>query len=105
MGTRPSAWELIQFSESEYIIQPWGVQLLLAAGLLFTGLLGWFIVILAGHANEVEYQVETRTRDLKLSNDRLMESEKQLQEARDHAVESNKAKTPMAKDTSRTGAR
>ena len=87
------AWELIQFSESEYIIQPWGVQLLLAAGLLFTGLLGWFIVILAGHANEVEYQVETRTRDLKLSNDRLMESEKQLQEARDQAVKSNKAKS------------
>ena len=87
------AWELIQFSETEYIAQPWGVQLLLAAGLLFTGLLGWFIVILAGHANEVEYQVETRTRDLKLSNDRLMESEKQLQEARDNAVESNKAKS------------
>ncbi|WP_414829597.1 ATP-binding protein [Alteromonas sp. H39] len=87
------AWELIQFSASDYIFQPWGVQLLLAAGLLFTGLLGWFIVILAGHANEVEYQVETRTRDLKLSNDRLMESEKQLQEARDNAVKSNKAKS------------
>ncbi len=87
------AWELIQFSQSQYITQPWGVQLLLAAGLLFTGLLGWFIVILAGHANEVEFQVETRTRDLKLSNDRLMESEKQLQEARDAAVQSSKAKS------------
>ncbi|MCU7553230.1 ATP-binding protein [Alteromonas sp. ASW11-19] len=87
------AWELIQVSDHEFLSQPWGVHLLLIAGLLFTGLLGWFIIILAGHTREVEYQVENRTRELTNANARLQESEKELQEARDIAVQSDQAKS------------
>lgn len=87
------AWELIQVSEHKFISQPWGVHLLMIAGLLFSGLLGWFIIILAGHTREVEYQVENRTRELTAANARLQESEKELQEARDIAVQSDRAKS------------
>ena len=86
-------WVLLQLSESQFLHQPWGVHLLLAGTVLFAGLLGWFIIIVAGHTDEIEFQVERRTLDLTEANSRLRESEKAQAEAVKEAQRSNRAKS------------
>jgi len=68
-------WLLNQVSNSPYIYQPWGVQVLLAAGLLVAGLLNWILLIVTGHTASVETEVELRTRALKDSHQLLKRSE------------------------------
>ena len=84
---------LLQVSGSSFLYQPWGVHLLLAGSVLFAGLLGWFIIIVAGHTDEIEYQVKRRTRDLTQANSRLVESEFAQAEAVKDAERSNRAKS------------
>ncbi|MBB1487593.1 CHASE domain-containing protein [Oceanospirillum sediminis] len=86
-------WYLIQVSTDAYIYQPWGVHLLLAAGTLFSGLLGWFMIILAGHTREIEQQVEVRTKDLSLANKKLILSEQLQNEAKERAEDASRAKS------------
>lgn len=87
------SWELIQVSPNPYIYQPWGVHLLIAVGILFAGLLGWFMVVIAGHTNEIEYQVRNRTRELSETNQRLRDSEQALLSAKEQAELSSRAKS------------
>ncbi len=86
-------WILLQLSESQFLYQPWGVHLLLAGTVLFAGLLGWFIIIMAGHTDEIEFQVERRTFDLTEANKRLRDSEVAQAEAVREAQRSNQAKS------------
>ena len=86
-------WYLIQVSTGTYIYQPWGVHILLAAGTLFSGLLGWFMIILAGHTHEIEQQVEIRTKDLSLANEKLILSEQLQNEAKERAEDASRAKS------------
>ncbi len=86
-------WWLVQVSANAYIYQPWGVHILLAGGVLFSGLLGWFMLIIAGHTHEVEHQVAVRTQDLSLANEKLIRSEQLQQEAKLRAEEASQAKS------------
>ncbi len=86
-------WQLVHISTNTYIYQPWGVHLLLAGGVLFSGLLGWFLIIVAGHTDEIEHQVTIRTKDLSLANKKLIESEQVQNEAKENAEEANRAKS------------
>ena len=51
LGAR--SWVLYIVNESIFIYQPWGVHLLLASATLFAGLLGWFMIIVAGYTDEI----------------------------------------------------
>lgn len=86
-------WQLVQVSTTPYIYQPWGVHLLLAGGVLFSGLLGWFMLIIAGHTHEIEHQVAVRTQDLSLANEKLTLSEQLQNEAKLRAEEASQAKS------------
>lgn len=86
-------WQLMQVNRSSFLYQPWGVHLLLAGAFLFAGLLGWFVLIMAGHTDEIEYQVKKRTHDLTKVNERLVRSEKAQAEAVKEAEQSNQAKS------------
>ena len=55
LGAR--SWVLYIANESIFIYQPWGVHLLLASATLFAGLLGWFMIIVAGYTDEIEFEV------------------------------------------------
>jgi signal transduction histidine kinase/CheY-like chemotaxis protein/integral membrane sensor domain MASE1 len=86
-------WELIQASHNYYLYQPWGVHFLLAGCALMAGLLAWFMVIIFGHRNEIEYQVALRTKDLSKANAKLIVAEQLQKEAKLQAEKSNKAKS------------
>ena len=91
LGAR--SWVLFVANENTFIYQPWGVHLLLASATLFAGLLGWFMVIVAGYTDEIEFAVDKRTKELSLSNQRLVLSEQRQNEAMQQAEKSNQAKS------------
>ena len=91
LGAR--SWVLYIANESIFINQPWGVHLLLASATLFAGLLGWFMIIVAGYTDEIEFEVDKRTKELSLTNQRLVLSEQRQNEAMQQAEESNRAKS------------
>ncbi|MEC9263404.1 MAG: ATP-binding protein, partial [Pseudomonadota bacterium] len=86
-------WVLYIANESFFIYQPWGVHLLLASATLFAGLLGWFMIIVAGYTDEIEIEVDKRTKELSLTNQRLVLSEQKQNEAMQQAEKSNRAKS------------
>ena len=86
-------WVLYIANESTFIYQPWGVHLLLASATLFAGLLGWFMIIVAGYTDEIEIEVDKRTKELSLTNQRLVLSEQKQNEAMQQAEKSNRAKS------------
>lgn len=86
-------WTLFVANENTFIYQPWGVHLLLASATLFAGLLGWFMVIVAGYTDEIEFEVDKRTKELSLTNQRLILSEQRQNEAMQQAEKSNQAKS------------
>ena len=86
-------WVLYIANESTFIYQPWGVHLLLASATLFAGLLGWFMIIVAGYTDEIEFEVDKRTKELSLTNQRLVLSEQKQNEAMQQAEKSNRAKS------------
>lgn len=91
LGAR--SWVLYIANESIFIYQPWGVHLLLASATLFAGLLGWFMIIVAGYTDEIEFEVDKRTKELSLTNQRLVLSEQRQNEAMQQAEKSNRAKS------------
>lgn len=91
LGAR--SWTLFVGNENTLIYQPWGVHLLLASAALFAGLLGWFLVVVAGYTDEIEFEVDKRTKELSLSNQRLVLSEQKQNEALQQAEKSNRAKS------------
>ena len=91
LGAR--SWVLYIANESIFIYQPWGVHLLLASATLFAGLLGWFMIIVAGYTDEIEFEVDKRTKELSLTNQRLVLSELRQNEAMQQAEKSNRAKS------------
>lgn len=86
-------WQLYQVSESYFFKQPWIVTFVLACGFLFTGLFGWFLLIVSSHTAEVENRVRLRTRDLQLANEHLRASEQEQSKAKEEAEEANRAKS------------
>ncbi|WP_139142041.1 response regulator [Alteromonas lipolytica] len=91
LGSR--SWSLYIANKDVFIYQPWGVHLLLASATLFAGLLGWFMVIVAGYTDEIEFEVDKRTKELSLTNQRLILSEQKQTEAVAQAEQSNRAKS------------
>ncbi|MEG3766883.1 response regulator [Alteromonas sp. 14N.309.X.WAT.G.H12] len=86
-------WILMQVSRDPFLYQPWGIHVLLAGAVLFAGLLGWFVIIVAGHTDDIEFQVERRTNALTQVNERLVASERAQAEAVKEAKRSNQAKS------------
>ena len=86
-------WQLYQVSDSYFFKQPWIVKFVLACGFLFTGLFGWFLLIVSSHTAEVENRVRLRTRDLQLANEHLKASELEQSKAKEEAQEANRAKS------------
>ena len=86
-------WQLYQVSDSYFFKQPWIVKFVLACGFLFTGLFGWFLLIVSSHTAEVENRVRLRTRDLQLANEHLKASELEQSKAKEEAEEANRAKS------------
>nr|WP_252728121.1 response regulator [Alteromonas sp. C1M14] len=86
-------WILMQVSHDPFLYQPWGIHVLLAGAVLFAGLLGWFVIIVAGHTDEIEFEVERRTNALTKANERLVASERAQADAVKEAKRSNKAKS------------
>ncbi|MDC8831185.1 response regulator [Alteromonas gilva] len=86
-------WTMTVVNNTAFIYQPWGVHLLLASAALFAGLLGWFMIVVAGNTNEIEDKVNQRTRELSLANQRLVASERRQKEAMLEAEKSNQAKS------------
>ena len=91
LGAR--SWILYIANENIFIYQPWGVHLLLASATLFAGLLGWFMITVAGYTDEIEFEVDKRTKELSLTNQRLVLSEQKQNEAMQQAEKSNRAKS------------
>ncbi|MGO2356655.1 MAG: ATP-binding protein, partial [Marinomonas foliarum] len=73
--------------------QPWIVKFVLACGFLFTGLFGWFLLIVSSHTSEIENRVRLRTRDLQLVNEHLKASELEQSKAKEEAQEASRAKS------------
>lgn len=67
--------------------------MLLASATLFAGLLGWFMITVAGYTDEIEFEVDKRTKELSLTNQRLVLSEQKQNEAMQQAEKSNRAKS------------
>ena len=86
-------WQLYQVSDNYFFKQPWIVKFVLACGFLFTGLFGWFLLIVSSHTAEIENRVRLRTRDLQLANEHLKASELEQSKAKEEAVEANHAKS------------
>ncbi|QUX90432.1 histidine kinase [Marinomonas sp. A3A] len=86
-------WQLYQVSDNYFFKQPWIVKFVLACGFLFTGLFGWFLLIVSSHTAEVENRVRLRTRDLQLANEHLKASELEQSKAKEEAQEANRAKS------------
>lgn len=86
-------WQLYQVSDSYFFKQPWIVKFVLACGFLFTGLFGWFLLIVSSHTAEVENRVRLRTRDLQLANEHLKVSELEQSKAKEEAQDANRAKS------------
>lgn len=87
------SWRLFQISDIYFFKQPWIVHFILACGFLITGLFGWFLLIVSGHAAEVENKVRLRTRDLELANKHLKDSELEQSKAKEEAESANRAKS------------
>ncbi|MEP3350659.1 MAG: ATP-binding protein [Marinomonas sp.] len=87
------SWKLFQISDSYFFKQPWVLHFILACGFLISGLFGWFLLIVSGHAAEVENKVRVRTKDLRLANEYLKESELEQSKAKEEAEEANRAKS------------
>ncbi len=87
------SWQLFQTSDSYFFKQPWLVHFILACGFLISGLFGWFLLIVSGHAAEVENEVRVRTRDLQLANKHLKDSELAQSKAKEEAENANRAKS------------
>lgn len=87
------SWQLYQVSDSYFFKQPWIVKFVLACGFLFTGLFGWFLLIVSSHTAEIENRVRLRTRDLQLANEHLKASELEQSKAKEEAQDANRAKS------------
>ncbi|RBP81174.1 response regulator [Marinomonas rhizomae] len=87
------SWSLFQVSDRYFFKQPWIVKFVLACGFLFTGLSGWFLLIVSSHTAQVESRVKLRTRDLQLANEHLRASELEQSKAKEEAEEANRAKS------------
>ncbi|WP_137169051.1 ATP-binding protein [Marinomonas sp. FW-1] len=87
------SWQLYQVSDSYFFKAPWIVKFVLACGFLFTGLFGWFLLIVSSHTSEIENRVRLRTRDLQLANESLKISESEQSKAKEEAQEANRAKS------------
>ncbi|QUX94330.1 histidine kinase [Marinomonas sp. CT5] len=86
-------WQLYQVSDNYFFKQPWIVKFVLACGFLFTGLFGWFLLIVSSHTAEIENRVRLRTRDLQLANEHLKASELEQSKAKEQAENANRAKS------------
>ncbi|MCW8355680.1 ATP-binding protein [Marinomonas pontica] len=86
-------WQLYQVSDNYFFKQPWIVKFVLACGFLFTGLFGWFLLIVSSHTAEVENRVRLRTRDLQLANENLKVSELEQSKAKEEALQASLAKS------------
>ena len=86
-------WQLYQVSDNYFFKQPWIVKFVLACGFLFTGLFGWFLLIVSSHTAEIENRVRLRTRDLQLVNEHLKASELEQSKAKEQAENANRAKS------------
>ena len=71
----------------------WHVWLVLAGSLLFSGLLGAFMLVVTGRARKIEDLVDERTAELSKANEALQKSEKELHESKEIAEAANKAKS------------
>ncbi|WP_258861183.1 ATP-binding protein [Marinomonas foliarum] len=87
------SWQLYQVSDSYFFKPPWIVKFVLACGFLFTGLFGWFLLIVSSHTSEIENRVRLRTRDLQLVNEHLKASELEQSKAKEEAQEASRAKS------------
>lgn len=87
------SWQLYQVSDNYFFKQPWIVKFVLACGFLFTGLFGWFLLIVSSHTSEIENRVRLRTRDLQLVNEHLKASELEQSKAKEEAQEASRAKS------------
>jgi signal transduction histidine kinase/integral membrane sensor domain MASE1 len=81
-------WVLTFFATPEYLAaqRSWAAWTVLAAGLLFTSLLGVFLLILTGRTSRIEQRVAERTGELSTANRQLREQiaeRKQAQELLD----------------------
>lgn len=86
-------WQLYQVTDNYFFKQPWIVKFVLACGFLFSGLAGWFLLIVSSHTAEIENRVRLRTRDLQLANEHLKASELEQSKAKEEAQEANRAKS------------
>ena len=89
-------WYLIHTNEHIFVEHPWLVHVLASGGFIFAGLLGWYMLVVAGHADEIEHQVEQRTKELNEVANQLREAQKLQQEEREAALKAkleNRAKS------------
>lgn len=93
IGVGAKTWTLFQVSDNYFFKQPWILHFILACGFLISGLFGWFLLIVSGHAAEVENKVKLRTKDLRLANEHLKASELAQGKAKEEAEEANRAKS------------
>ncbi|MFC4159433.1 CHASE domain-containing protein [Chitinimonas lacunae] len=94
-------WDLQAWPTPGYLAanRSWHAWAVLASGLLFTGIVGAFMMVLTGRASRVASLVEQRTEELALSNQRLTEeisrrseSERDLQQKNLELEHANAAK-------------
>ncbi|MBY4677459.1 EAL domain-containing protein [Marinobacterium arenosum] len=69
-------WLLVQYAPHELLSLAWDSYFLMAAGFLFTGLLSWLLLVIAGRTTEVEEEVSERTHQLSVLNHLLAESQR-----------------------------
>ncbi|WP_236037242.1 CHASE domain-containing protein [Marinomonas vulgaris] len=86
-------WRLFQVSESDFFKQPWVVKFVLACGFLFSGVFGWFLLIVSSHSAVLEHRVALRTQDLLQANEELTASELAQSQAKEQAQQASKAKS------------
>src|SRR5205807_549347 len=83
-------WRLRFLATPAYLAahRDWQAWLFLARGLLFTGLLGAFLLVVTGKASNVEMQVRLRTAELADLNEVLKEEVSQRRQAQEALQES-----------------
>lgn len=70
-------WELYQFTNKPIVYDQFLLSSVIAGGFMFSGILCWFVLVLAGNAKNISLQVEQKTHELQISSD-LMEASQHI---------------------------
>ena len=68
-------WEFYQFTNKPIVYDQFLLSSVIAGGFMFSGVLCWFVLVLAGNAKNISLQVQRQTQELKISADLIHASQ------------------------------